>query len=170
MPPSRKELTEADVPDKPPKLGKDATAEEKAAREAIMKQRRKLLEQLRDRGRDRSQRGRPPVEVATTHRELLRALKAPQVALAAVQAAVVPITWDQMQPLFRMTDQMEEKVASLEGAAGVHESVKLLAECTAQLVMRLFMWKLYTSWGGPYLYRRARIRTRRECGRVCACL
>ena len=101
MPPSsRKELTEADVPPLPPK---DLPP---AEREQLMKARRKVQEQLRDRTRNRSQRARPPVEVATTQRELLRALKAPEIAVAAIEAAEVPITYAQMQPLVRMLDQV----------------------------------------------------------------
>ena len=104
MPPSsRKELTEADVPPLPPK---DLPP---AEREQLMKARRKVQEQLREqlRGhRDRSERKRPEVKVATTQREKLRALKAPEIAVAAIEAAEVPITYAQMQPLVRMLDQV----------------------------------------------------------------
>ena len=104
MPPSsRKELTEADVPPLPPK---DLPP---AEREQLMKARRKVQEQLREqlRGhRDRSERKRPEVKVATTQREKLRAIKAPEIAVAAIEAAEVPITYAQMQPLVRMLDQV----------------------------------------------------------------
>ena len=41
-----------------------------------------------------------------TSAELLRALKAPEIAVAAIEAAEVPITYAQMQPLVRMLDQV----------------------------------------------------------------
>ena len=62
-----KMVSEADVPARPAKLAKTATAEQHAERASLMEQRRKLMEclreQKRDRGkRNRSQRARPSNE------------------------------------------------------------------------------------------------------------
>ena len=143
MPPSsRKELTEADVPPLPPK---DLPP---AEREQLMKARRKVQEQLREqlRGhRDRSERKRPEVKVATTQREKLRALKAPEIAVAAIEAAEVPITYAQMQPLIRMLDQVRDKMAMLHGTE-CDEFDKEYAECLSIHAMSLLASKLHESW------------------------
>ena len=85
-------LTQADVDRDAPvpaKLFPGASDEEKAAREQLMKLRRKLQERLRQQGRDQSgsERVRPSSDDASARRAAQRALKAPAVALAAVESA-----------------------------------------------------------------------------------
>ena len=48
-----------------------------------------------------------------SEREKLRALKAPEIAVAAIEAAEVPITYAQMQPLVRMLDQVASCVHAM---------------------------------------------------------
>ena len=55
----KRALTEADLPPLPPQLGSTATASEKAARAAIMQERRRVQKQLQEQGRgDRDRSGR----------------------------------------------------------------------------------------------------------------
>ena len=87
-------ISEADVPARPAKLSKTATAEEKADREAAMKERRKLMERLREQKRDRTgeQRTRPPKEEESRRRAQQRPRITASVAFDAVAAAAMPLT------------------------------------------------------------------------------
>ena len=80
-------LCEADVPARPKKLAKTATAEEKAERALLMDERRKLMERLREQQRshrDRSERARPTKQDEAARRAKQRAKIAATVALEAV--------------------------------------------------------------------------------------
>ena len=83
------------MPPLPPKLGKNASEEEKTEREKLMQLRRKLKERIRDQGRDRKERKRTKVDEATEQRAVLRAVTAPATALDAVEKATVPIDHDE---------------------------------------------------------------------------
>ena len=110
-------LTEECVPPKPPKLNKNATAEQRAAYQEIMQQRRRAQERLREQERaqrDRSSRVRPSKEVETARRAFQRALEAPTLALSAVVTSELPIDHDRHGALQKIIDQAESK---LEGCA-----------------------------------------------------
>ena len=68
-PVQRPRLTEADVPPLPKRLGKNATEAEKAARAAVMKERRRVQKQLNEQGRARV---RPEAEAERVRRALHR--------------------------------------------------------------------------------------------------
>ena len=81
----RPQVTEADVPQKPPLLPKDASDDAKAKRERIMTQRRKVMEQLREQTRPRA---RPLKEIESGRRAFQRGLEAPAIAMRACATAV----------------------------------------------------------------------------------
>jgi len=88
-------LCAADVPARPKKLAKTATAEEKAERELLMEERRRLMERMREEQRshrDRSERARPSKQDEAARRAKQRARIAATVALEAVVAAAMPLT------------------------------------------------------------------------------
>ena len=78
QPVQRPRLTEADVPPLPKRLGKNATEAEKAARAAVMKERRRVQKQLNEQDRapraprDRADRVRPAAEAERVRRALQR--------------------------------------------------------------------------------------------------
>ena len=96
--PHQQLLTKADVPALPRKK-KNATPADKAARDNIMQQRRTMQERLREQTRDRSSRIRPGKDDDCARRAIHRSLKAPAVALSAVEAAALPITFDSLGTL-----------------------------------------------------------------------
>ena len=108
---------EEDVPPLPPKLGKNASEEEKTEREKLMQLRRKLKERIRDQGRDRKERKRTKVDEATEQRAVLRALAAPAIALDAVEKATVPVDHDEEGSLNKLIDQALAKFEDLDGMA-----------------------------------------------------
>ena len=95
LPVKRRRLTQADVPPLPARLGKNATDAEKAARTALMKERRRVQMRLQeqDRGaRDRADRARPEGEAERVRRALGR-LKAEADTSLLPTAKTFPDLW-----------------------------------------------------------------------------
>ena len=139
-------ITEADVPARPPKLAKTATAEEKAERASLMEQRRKLLERLREQTRerekrDRSQRTRPCKLDEAARRAQQRARIAASIALAAVAAAVVPITNESEGQLIKLLNSAVDHW-ELHKAA---DNLSIKADYEVEAALSLFMSKLHGS-------------------------
>ena len=89
----RPQVTEADIPHKPPLLPKDASDDAIAERTRIMAQRRKMMEQLREQTRvtrQQAQRARPLKEVESDRRAFQRALAASEIAMRACDTTAVP--------------------------------------------------------------------------------
>ena len=138
-------LTQADIDRDapvPPKLAAGASDEEKAAREHLMKLRRKLQERLRQQSRDQagSERARPSNDDASSRRAAQRALKAPSVALAAVESAAIPITLEREGPLHKMLEQAQAQVDKLNDLP-CDANDKEYADWQFNHALLLFMWK-----------------------------
>ena len=126
----------------PPKLGKDASAEEKAAREALMKLRRKMQEKLR-------QQSREPQRVhsadnASAQRAAQRALKAPAIALNAVNSAAIPLTFEAERPLHKIIDQAEKQLAKLPDLPCENSDICFATHKLDHAILVL-LWKKYCS-------------------------
>lgn len=127
----------------PPKLGKDASTEEKTAREALMKLRRKMQEQLRQQSRE-PQRSLRSADDASARRAAQRALKAPAVALNAVNSAAIPLTFENVLQLIKITGQAEKQLAKLTGLP-CEDSDRSYATHQLDHAILVLHWKLYCS-------------------------
>ena len=107
-----------------------------------MKLRRKLQERLRQQSCDQagSERARPSNDDASSRRAAQRALKAPSVALAAVESAAIPITLEREGPLHKMLEQAQAQVDKLNDLP-CDANDKEYADWQFNHALLLFMWK-----------------------------